>query len=251
MFEAEMDDVSLLRDSLATISELIDEAEIEMKSDGIRIKASDRAVVSVVDFYLSRNVFKSYKHDKDAKIGLNLLNFLQILRRVNPGETVVFSLEDSKLKVVVKGESTRAFTMPLIGVTKEEAPDMNKLETGFSSSVIVNSEILNSGIEDAELITDSVVLTARNDQFSIKAESDSSSTHLEIPNDTKLLKVEEMSEPVRARYSLDYLKKIMKARKLSENVRISMATDYPMKMRFDVPDKLMLVFILAPRVEER
>ena len=160
-------------------------------------------------------------------------------------------MEDNKFKITIKGEFTRMFTIPLIDVSREEAPDMNKLETGFSSTIIVNSEILNSGLEDAELITDSVVLTARSDQFSVKAESDSSSTHLEILNDSKLLKVEEVSEPVRARYSLDYLKKMLKARKLSENAKLFMSTDYPLKLQFEVPDKLRLSFILAPRVEEK
>lgn len=251
MFEADMSDVSLLRDSIAAISELIDEAEFEIKDSGISIKASDRAVVSLVDFFLSRNVFESYNRDKDAKIGLNLSTFLQILRRASPEDKVRFRLEGNKLIVTIKGEFTRMFTIPLIDVSREEAPDMNKLESGFSSTIIVNSEILNSGLEDAELITDSVVLTARSDQFSVKAESDSSSTHLEILNDSKLLKVEEVSEPVRARYSLDYLKKMLKARKLSENAKLFMSTDYPLKLQFEVPDKLRLSFILAPRVEEK
>jgi proliferating cell nuclear antigen len=250
MFEAEMENITLLRDSVDTISELIDEAEIEIKDEGIEIKASDRAVVSVVDFSMSKNVFSSYKVDQETKVGLNLSNFLQILRRATPDDKVLFALDGNKLKIVIKGDSTRKFTMPLIDISKEDAPDLNKLESGFSSSLIVDSNILHSGIEDAELVTDSVVLTLRKDMFSIKAESDAASTHLEIPNDSNMLKVDGVNEPIRARYSLDYLKKMMKARKLAEKTKIFMATDYPMKMQFEQPEKLMLSFILAPRVEE-
>jgi hypothetical protein len=42
MFEAKLDDVSLLRESIATISELIDETEFRIKKDGIELVASDR-----------------------------------------------------------------------------------------------------------------------------------------------------------------------------------------------------------------
>lgn len=251
MFEAEMDDITLLRDSIDTISELIDEAELVVTDKGLEIKAADRAVVSIVDFFLSKNVFKEFKVEGETKAGLNLTKFLQILKRVKPNEKVNFKLEDNKLNIIIKGDSTRKFKMPLIDVSKDEAPDMNKLEAGFSSTLTINADILNSGIEDAELITDSVIFTIQNDMFSIKAENDSSSAYLEIPNNSNGLKIEGATEPIRARYSLDYLKKIIKARKLSENVKIRMSTDYPMKIEFEDPEKLRLSFILAPRVEEQ
>ena len=65
-----------------------------------------------------------------------------------------------------------------------------------------------------------------------------------------MLKIITADQPVRARYSLDYLKKIFMARKLSDTAKIAMATDYPMKVQFEVPNKMRLAFVLAPRVEE-
>ena len=47
-FEAKLDDISLLRDSIATIAELIDETELNIREFGIQMIASDRAVVVVV-----------------------------------------------------------------------------------------------------------------------------------------------------------------------------------------------------------
>lgn len=249
MFEAKLDDVSLLRDSIATISELIDETELRIKKEGIELVASDRAVVAVVDFLLSRNAFSEYSHDEDAKVGINLLNFLQILRRAQPEDVMRLKLDENKLHVTLEGDSTRRFTLPLISVSKEETPDLAKLEAGFLSSFVINSEVLNSGIDDAELVTDSIVFTVRKDAFSMKAESDASSAQLELMPGSEL-KIVTADQPVRARYSLDYLKKILKARKLSENAKVAMATDYPMKIQFEVPNKMKLAFVLAPRVEE-
>ncbi len=249
MFEAKLDDVSLLRESVATISELIDETEFRIKGDGIELLASDRAVVAVVDFLLSRNAFSEYSHDQDMKVGLNLLNFLQILRRAQPNDSVRLKLDENKLSITLEGDSTRRFTLPLINVSKEETPDLSKLEAGFSSSFIVNSEVLNSGIDDAELVTDSIVFTVRKDAFSMKAESDASSAQLELVPGS-VFKIVTADQPVRARYSLDYLKKIFKARKLAESAKIALATDYPMRIQFEVPNKMKLAFVLAPRVEE-
>lgn len=247
MFEAKLSEVDLLRDSIAAISELIDETELHITKDGIKMIAADRAVVAVVDFFLSRDVFDEYNHDKDSRIGINLLSFLQILRRSGVHDSLKMKLLDDRLELVLKGESTRRFTLPLIDVSKEETPPLDKLE--FPTSLKINSEILNSGIEDAELVTDSIVFTVSKEQFVMKAESNSSSTQLELIPGSEL-NIIQMSEPVRARYSLDYLKKILKARRLAENAVIALATDYPMKIQFNVEGKMQLSFVLAPRVEE-
>ncbi len=250
MFEAKLNDVALLRESIATISEFIDEAEMHIKMEGIELVSSDRAVVAVVDFILKSSAFDEYKHLGDSKMGINLVSFLQILRRSRPDDTLKMKLEDNKLLLTLEGNSTRTFSLPLIDVTKEEAPDLKKLEAGFSAKFIVNSDILNAGIEDAELIADSIVFTVRKDQLMMKSESDASTTQMELPSGTESLKILDMEAPVRARYSTDYLKKIFKARKLADNAHIAIATDYPIKVQFEVPQKARLAFILAPRVED-
>ena len=247
MFEAKLSEVSLLRDSIATISELIDETELHITKDGIKMIAADRAVVAVIEFFLSKDAFDEYNHDKDSKIGINLLSFLQILRRAGINDSLNMKLLDDRLELVLRGESTRRFTLPLIDISKEETPPLNKLE--FPTYMRINSEILNSGIEDAELITDSIVFTVSKDQFIMKAESDSSSTQLELIPGSEL-NITQINEPVRARYSLDYLKKILKARKLAEEATMALASDYPMRIQFEVEGKMQLSFILAPRVEE-
>ncbi len=248
MFEAKLDDIALLRDSIATVAELIDETELHIKEYGIQMIAADRAVVVVVDFYLARDVFKEYKYAEDVRIGINLQNLLQILRRAGEGDSLTVKLTDGKLDLTLKGASTRKFVLPLIDISREETPPIDKLD--FSSSLVVSSEILSSGIEDAELITDSVIFTVQKDQLTMKGESDSSFTQLDMMKGDGSLRIININEPVRARYSLDYLKKIIKAKKLSPETKLSLANDYPMKIQFEVPGKMQLGFILAPRVEE-
>lgn len=248
MFEAKIDDISLLRDSIATVAELIDETELHIKEYGIQMIASDRAVVVVVDFYLDRSVFKEYNYTDDQRIGINLQNLLQILKRAGDGDALTIKLSDGKLDLTIKGVSTRKFVLPLIDISREETPPIDKLE--FSASLTVNSDILSNGIEDAELITDSIIFTVRKDQLTMKGESDSSFTQLDLMKGDGNLRITDMNEPVRARYSLDYLKKIIKAKKLSGEVKLSMSNDYPMKIQFEVPGKMQLGFVLAPRVEE-
>lgn len=249
MFEATLNEIPLLRDSIAVIAELIDEAELHVKAGGLKMLAADRAVVAVVDFFLSKDVFSEYIYDSDSRFGINMEKFLQVLKRAKDDDILKIKLEEGKLNLILSGsQHTRKFAIPLIDVSREETPPLDKLS--FPASLKINAGILNNGIEDAELVADSIVFTVRKDQLMMKAESDSSSAQLELPSGTESLKIIDIGEPVRARYSLDYLKKMIKARKLSDEATISMATDYPMKLGFSLPGKMQMDFILAPRVEE-
>ncbi len=249
MFEAKLNDISLLRDSISTISDIIDESEIAVKKDGIEILCADRTVVTVVKFFLSKDAFDEYKCENETKIGINLPNFLQILKRAKPEDRMIMKLEENMLKVYFESNIKRNFSLPLINISKEELPSLEKLEAGFNAKVEINTDILNHGIEDAELVSDSLVFTIQKDGMMLNSKTDASSSHLELKpgSDLNILSI---NEPVRARYSLDYLKKIIKARKLSPKAQLSMASDYPMKLSFSIPNKLELSFILAPRVED-
>jgi proliferating cell nuclear antigen len=247
-FSALLNDLSLIRESMSSIAELIDETELAISREGIRMIASDRAVVSVVDFFMSRDAFAEYNFEKDERIGINLINFLRILRRALPNDIMKMKVGDSKLELQLVSDSTRTFVLPIIDVSKQDLPPIDKLD--FTTHFEINNEILSSGVEDADLITDSVVFSARSDRVVLTAESDNAKSELELTPGNPGLRDLTAPSAARARYSLDYLKKIIKAKKLCEASRISFSTDYPMRISMEVPGRSQLTFILAPRVEE-
>ena len=249
MFEGRVEDITLLRDSIAAIADLIDEAELHITYDGIRVASTDRTVVVVVDFFLHAKAFGEYVFSQETRVGLNLLNLVQILRRAKPEDAVTFKVSDKKIEVVLESDTVRVFHLPVISITKTDIPQLDKIEAGFTAFFDVATDVLCSGIEDAELVGDSVIFTLRKDGMTMNADSDASAAQLDLKAGDKLV-IREVASPVRARYSLDYLKKILKARRLADRASLAMATDYPLKLVFDVPEKVRLGFILAPRVEE-
>jgi len=58
-----------------------------------------------------------------------------------------------------------------------------------------------------------------------------------------------MNTKVKAKYSVEYLKKIISSSKLADEVVINFNKDYPLKLDYATIDKVSLSFILAPRVE--
>jgi proliferating cell nuclear antigen len=248
MFKASLKDVGLLVNSISTIAELIDEGVFKLSKDGISLLASDRAMVAAVDFKISSSAFEEYEIDKEQTIGLDIPNFLSVLKRASAKDKATFTLQDSKLEIVLENSSRRRFVLPLLELSQEEVPRIDQLE--FSTKANISSDVLESGIADAEVVADAVVFEASPSSFSMKAEGDISSTQLELEKGSEGLRELKAAGSVRARYPLDYLKKMIKAAKLSDSVLLEWAQDYPIKLSFEVEGKLSLSFVLAPRVEE-
>jgi len=248
MFKATMKDPSLLRDSISIVGELIDEGIFKINKNGISITAADRAMVAVVDLKLPPLIFDNFEVDKEENIGINITNFVNVLKRIKPNDSLTLELKENKLHVIMKNASSRRFIIPLIDISREEIPPIDQLE--FKAKIKLKSDVLKSGIEDADIVSDSVVFTSGSDIFNMKADGDISTSELTLQKgDKSLLELNSMSE-VKARYPLEYLKKMVKASKLVDDIRIQWSKDYPMKMDFVAPDKLSLSFVLAPRVQE-
>lgn len=248
MFTAKLSDPKLFVNSISTIGELIDEGVFTVSSDGIRLSAADRAMVAVVNFHISSSAFTEFNADGEHKIGLNITNLLSVLKRVTTGDTLSLALYDSKLEINLQGTYKRKFVIPLLDLGQDEIPPVDQLN--FSVIAEVKPQILESGIEDADIISDAVLFESMGEKFMMRAEGDVSKAELELERGNQNLLSLEVESAARSRYPIDYLKKMVKAAKISDKVTIKFGQDYPMKMEFKSGDKASLSFVLAPRVSD-
>lgn len=247
-FKATLNGPALLADPLSSIAELIDEGLFKITPSGISLVASDRAMVAVTDFYLSKGAFESFEADSDQSIGLNIANLLSVLKRASAKDKLSFDLGDGKLNIEISNGGTRRFVVPLVSITQEEIPQIEQLE--FSTKAELNSSVLQSGIEDAEIVSDSVLFQASPEKFVMHADGDVSSAELELEKGNANLISIEAKADAKSRYPIDYLKKMIKAAKIADSVTLQFGQDYPMKLSFKSGDKASLQFVLAPRVSD-
>jgi len=249
MFKAVTKDSKLLRDSIDTISLLIDDGLFKLKKDGIELMAADRAMVSFVDFKLKVSSFDEYECDKERTIGLNLLNFLTVLKRINANDKLTLNLDEkeNKLEVILEGDSKRRFAIPLIEISREDMPQIDQLK--FSASAEIRADILEQGITDADIVADSVVIELTPENLRMFAEGNSSKTELNLEKGNEALFDLDAKEKVNSRYSLEYLKKIIKGSRLAEKTKIMLGKDFPLKIEFK-GENAYLACILAPRIAE-
>ncbi len=236
-----------LKESIFIISELVTEARFKISKESIELIAMDPANVAMVIFKLLSSCFTEYDVSKETEIAINLNNLKQILRRVGPNDMVTLEVTtDNKLQIQIKGGSTRTFSLPLIDVEDKEQkiPDLN-----FGVTVNTHCSILNDAIEDAGIVADSVTFLAEQSKFTIQAEGDLNKAKIDINSGEETKITVDSNDKIKAKYSIEYLKKIISGSKLTDNVDIFFNNDYPLKISYGVVDRVQMSFILAPRVE--
>ncbi len=238
----------LLKNAVNIISEIIDEGVFSFGVNGLSLLSPDRTMVAVVDFKLLSNVFEEYDVQNQVDVGLNLTNLSNILKRVKSTDKLTINLATkNKVELIVEGDGKRKFELPVISVSVEKPP-IDQLS--FTGRIDLESRVLESGVEDASIIADSVIFEAAPESFKLSAKTDTTSSQLELKKGDNGLLDLQTKEPIRARYPLDYLKKMSKACRLVNQVTLEFGTDYPLRLSFKEVDKLNLSFILAPRVED-
>ena len=237
-------ETKLIKEPITIISDLVNEAKFKIKKDSIEMVAMDPANVAMVIFRLLSSSFVEYTVKEETTIAINLNNLRQVLRRIKGNDNLSIEIAENKLKIMLSGSTVRTFFLPLIELDEKEQkiPDLK-----FKTVITCPSSMLNDAIEDVEIIAESVSLSAEDKKFTIAASGDSSKAMVEIKTDDNV--TIKTDEKVRAKYSIEYLKKMMQASKISGTVSISFNKDYPLRLEYKEVDKLQMMFILAPRIE--
>ncbi len=237
----------LLKETVSILADLVNDVQFKIGKDKLEIIATDPANVVLVTFKLLSSAFVEYTVEDKEVICVNLDNLNQILRRLKGNDTLTLELDKkrNKLKIEMQGDSQRLFHLSLIDIEEKEQ-QVPELE--FKSKVVMNSKMLEDAIEDVGIVAESVALGMSKDRITIRGDGNLSNAHIEF------LKSEETEisteDSVSAKYSIEYLKKLIKGGKLSDKVVMKWSTDYPLKLEYNLMDKLALSFILAPRISE-
>lgn len=237
-----------LKDSISLISELVNEARFKITPNAIELTAMDPANVAMVIFKLLSSSFTEYDVNENIEIAINLNNLKQILRRASPNDILTLEISDeNKLVIKLKAKSTRTFSIPLIDVDDREQkiPQLT-----FPISVVTKSAVFNAAIEDADIVAESVSFVIERDRLHVQAEGDLSKADIEILSDEDTTITNNSDDVVRAKYSIEYLKKMIGGGKIADTVKIQFSKDYPLRLEYTTIDKVQLIFILAPRVEQ-
>lgn len=242
-----LNDSTILKDSITVISDLVNEARFKIKKDYIELIAMDPANVAMVIFKMLSSAFTDYHIDQEKEIAINLSNLKQILRRAKANDILTLEMpEENKLQITLKSSSIRTFQLPLLDFEEREQKIPN---LSFPCKVIMPSNLLSEAIEDSSVAAESVTFGIEGNKLTIDAEGDLTKANIQLEQNQDIKISTETKAKIKSKFSIEYLKKMMAGSKLSDNVEINLNQDYPLKLDYKVMDKLILSFVLAPRME--
>ncbi len=226
------------------INVLVSEGTFIFSRDGLRFRSTDPSVISMVDFFLPKEKFESYKVDNEMKIGLDLDYFSKILSRARKEDKLEFEISDATLKTVFKGKTKRSFSIPLLDLEYKELP-IPKIE--YNAELVLASKEINEFLKDAEIISTFIVFNVSPSKIFLSSSSSRGDFNHEIPKDSEIIKEFKVEKPTKSIFSIVYLKDIFKF--AMGGVKLFVGTDVPIKVSYKVEDA-DLTYLVSPRAEE-
>jgi len=237
-----LDDPRVFSNLIGIISELVTEVKIKINPEnGMHLTALDPANVAMVYFNIPPELFSEFVVEKEEVLGINLSNLKAILRRCGLGSSLTLETEDNLLKLGIQDKIKRDFTLALIDVEGEEK---ELPEWEFKSVVKMDSQAFVDAIEDCLVVSDACTFIAEPNKFIIEA-GGLNTARAEFSSD----EVQLFADSSSAKFSLEYLNKFIKGSKIASKVELNFSDNHPMRINFP-SGKIMLSFVLAPRVEQ-
>eukprot|EP01096_Ripella_sp_DP13-Kostka_P016525 TRINITY_DN807_c0_g1_i1.p1 TRINITY_DN807_c0_g1~~TRINITY_DN807_c0_g1_i1.p1 ORF type:complete len:262 (+),score=161.89 TRINITY_DN807_c0_g1_i1:79-864(+) len=258
MFEAKLQQASLLKKILESIKDLVNDANFDCSSEGIALQSMDSSHVSLVAMLLRSQGFVEYRCDRNIALGINLGSMSKILKCAGNDDSVTIKADDEGDKVTFifenpKGDKVSTFELKLIEIDSET---LSIPETDYKAVVSVPASDFQKVCRDLTILGDTVSIscTKGSIRFSVSGDLGSGNTELRQttdidskPEETVTISLE---EPVNLSFALRYLNFFTKATGLANTVTLSISPDIPVMLEYPMTDLGYVRYYLAPKIDE-
>ena len=247
MFKYSVEDAKRYKNATEPIVNLIDEGILEVREEGLFLRAMDPSQIAMVSFAMPKAAFSSFEAPSpSAKVGLNFDAIAKILSRTRGAEKLQLSQEGNKFQLKFTGASRkRSFKVPILdmpaGVAKEPA-------IAHDAVVKVSSTHFRESLRDASLVGSHISLDAGEAGFAIEVHGDSSDLTEENEKVGEEVMEMTLTKPARSTFPLQYLENIVKACPDNAPLTIYLKTNAPLKVEYEV-ESAKVVYYLAPRID--
>jgi len=235
-----------LKETLDSVSVLVDECKIHLDEDGLSIRAVDPANVGMVDLDLGAAAFESYEAD-GGLIGVNLSRLEDIAGMADAGQLVQLELDEETRKLHIQIDGLE-YTLALIDPDSiRQEPDIPDLD--LPAHVVIEGRDIDRAVTAADMVSDHIALgvDTADELFYVDAEGDTDDVHLELTRD-QLIDLE--AGDAHSLFSLDYLKDMNKAIPKDAEVELELGDEYPVKLHYDIAEAQgRVTYMLAPRIQ--
>ncbi|MCX8158242.1 MAG: hypothetical protein N3D73_01095 [Candidatus Diapherotrites archaeon] len=215
------------RKAISAISSFISEGNFRFNDRGLFFRSIDPSQIVLVDYFADKKIFDKFDVEPTL-IGVDITEFNKVLSRANPEDELSLEIDDSEIKIFLKGEVFRSFSLPLIDISEEEI-DIPKIEE--TANIKITAKVLKEALKDAALFGSSVIFRVNKGILSLESKSTAGSLVIEAKE--KLVKINASKEVI-SKYSLNFLSNIIKEADNDKDIFIALGNDSPMKISYNI-----------------
>lgn len=242
MFKLVTYNPTLIKSAFTGINQIVNEVQIELDNDGLRLNAIDQSHITFVHLELEADSFDEYMIEEPLSFIISTDEFMKILSRSKNDDSLTLKSTNTQLIITFKGNATRTFKINLIDDDYESPipPNIN-----YDFQCTFQTRDLKTVLSDVGVFSDKLKLEheTSGDYLIIKGFNDFGETVSKYPIKTS------SEEPVNSTYSLDKIRDFMKSEKFSEEILIKSGENIPLIIEFRCDDGV-LSYLLAPRIEQ-
>jgi DNA polymerase III sliding clamp (beta) subunit (PCNA family) len=244
-FEFVLPEPEYLKEPLKAINKFTSEVCFKVTKKGVSIIGVDPANVCMYMFELSKNCFSTFKYSGESSFNVNISTMNNLLKKCKT--TSVLSIKRSELDkdslcMDILDESKCSYKMNIYESDDRYYKKIPELE--FGVRLKLKRRNFFDSIGKAELCSGSVVFSVEVKKgLSLHADDDeglSFNGEVSVEGD--------IAKDFKTKYSIEYLK-LMNATGINDRPVLEFEKDYPLKITYELKDKLTLAFILAPRID--
>lgn len=235
----ELENIKNFKDVLVNAEYFLEEIKFELDTDGMRFRGLDKSHIAFLSMNISSDYFDVFSIEEPCSCIVDTQELLKVLKRAKNTDKLIFSFNNSELKLQFIGEARRTFKIRQVDMEYDAPP---RPDIRYPISYDITYKQLIDGVKDAELYNDKVTLQTNGDELSLISDGNFGEYNSKI---SLLENVGEYSST----FSIAWLNKIFKINGLSDIITVNMGDDMPLLLEFEDDLGLKVEFLLAPRIE--
>lgn len=242
----------MLKKIIESLYDIAEQIEIKASDKGLTIQVMDLLHVTLADIFLSRDIFSSYRCDRDLTLGLPVKQLVAVLRGIVLDESslVRFSAEDSptSLKIEHIMHDSRYDCNIILYQIGSDNYQLPEIEYGCMARM--PTEKFRSITKVIGSFGEYISMRCEKDSFIFKQTADLTKNSMVLKSNGESVIVE-CAEPTEVEVAMKYINMISKVSSLTNEIQINLGESAPAFISIRLYDVLgHIKYYIAPKVDD-
>ena len=248
---------------LETLQDLISDINLQCDQDGMSFQCIDKGHVCLIHVVYERMAFTEFECDEDICLGINLDNFISMLRLISKDDVLTMKADGETDQINFHLENLSEnkkcdLSLKLMDLESDamELPEDDQ----YSVHIQMSSGQISKNIKDLASIADQIRISSskvdNETKISIAASGDIGTADINIGSSADVVKgtridlLNKDDADISMSFSVRHLISICKASTLCNRLKFGLADSLPLMVHYRLPNIGNLKYYLAPKVEE-